>query len=348
MTDGVVHVAEGPLKAFVRDVFVNAGMGGGAADTVADVLVWANLRGVDSHGVLRMPRYLRFIEMGWLNLEPNIRLERETVATFLMDADQAAGAIAMTQAMELAITKARHAGIGWGLVKGMTHAGAIGYYTLMASRADMVGLSFVGSIPNMAYHGARAAGISTAPLAISVPGGSHAPLMLDMATAMISVGRLAQAKDAGQPIPEGSALTAAGEPTTDAAEASLPLPLGGPKGAGLSLMMECLTGVLAGAPILTPFVSGTEKGHRQNGVVIAVDISAFCDPADYGREIERLIGTIKSLPKAEGVDELLVPGERGDRVLEQRSREGIALNASDWARLREAAERFGLDMPETL
>lgn len=346
--EAAFRVAEEPLKRFVRAVFIKAGMGGGDADVVADILVWANLRGVDSHGVLRVPRYLRFIDMGWLNPQPHIRLDRETVATFLMDADRAVGPVAMTKAMDTAIAKARHAGVGWGVVRGMTHAGAIGYYTLMASRADMVGLCFVGSIPNMAYHGARAAGISTAPIAIGVPGADHPPLMLDMATAMISIGRIAHARDSGTPLPEGVALNDAGVPTTDADEASLPLPLGGPKGSGLSLMMECLTGVLAGAPILSRFVSGAEKGHRQNGVVVAVDIAAFTDPADYGREIDHLVDTIKSLPKADGVEELLAPGERGDRILRERSRDGIEMAAGTWTKLREVADRFGLPMPETL
>ena len=347
MTDMRRTVTQQNLTQFAHDVFVAAGMASHHAQTVAEVLVWANLRGVDSHGVLRIPRYLQMIDHGRMNPRPDIALTKETPASAVVDADRAAGPISMSLAMDRAIEKARNVGIGWVLVRGTTHAGAIGYYTLQAARAEMAGLAFVASVPNMAYHGSRKASIATSPLAIAVPGAEHAPLMLDMATAVVAWGKIAHARDAGTPIPEGWALDREGNQTTDAAQANIPLPLGGPKGSGLSVMLECLISLMVGNPIIADDLLDPKPGdqHRQNGLAVAIDIAAFTDAGDYKAQVDRLVEALKSLPKAEGVDEILAPGERGDRVLSDRSLSGIPLPAGTWRRLEEVADRFDLTMP---
>lgn len=350
MTGEQVRVGAHELTRFGERVFMAAGMSAEHAATVAEILVWANLRGVDSHGVLRMARYLNMMDNGRLNPRPNMRLLRETPATLVIDADRAPGPVALTHAMKAAIPKARQAGICWGLVRGHSHAAAIGYYTLMAAREGMAGLSFVASTPNMAYHGARAAGVSTSAIAIAVPGAAHAPLMLDMAAAVASVGKLMHARHAGQKLPEGWALDREGNPTTDAERAALPLPLGGPKGAGLALMVECLASILVGNPIIAAALGNTEGGdiHRQNSAVIAVDIAAFTDPKQFLEDVDDVTAALKTLPRAPGVDEILAPGERGDRILAERSQSGIPLAAGTWKALSGIAARFGLDPPETL
>src|SRR5437899_12914796 len=140
-----------------------AGMSDVDAATVADVLVWADLRGVDSHGVSRIPMYLRLIDDGDLNLTPSIKIHTETVAAVLVDADRAAGPVAMTMAMGAAVRKARDAGIGLALVKATTHTAALAYYTLKAAEEGMAAIAMAASGPFMAYHGTRAAGVSTNP-----------------------------------------------------------------------------------------------------------------------------------------------------------------------------------------
>jgi ureidoglycolate dehydrogenase (NAD+) len=347
MAEKTILVAPDVLRRFVRDVFARRGIPAEDADSIAEVLVWANLRGVDSHGVLRVPRYLEFVDQGWMKAAPDFRFERETAATFILDADSAAGPVAMARGMARAIERARDAGVSWGQVRAFTHSGAIGFYALQAARAGMIGLAATASTPNMAYHGARAAGVSTAPLAIAVPGAKHPPMLLDMATAIAAVGKLQHARDAGETLPEGWALDAAGNPTTDAVKAVLPLPLGGMKGAGLALMFECMTSLLVDNPIAEGWIRNTPGGrrHRQNGLVVAVDIAAFTDRATYERRVDDLIAALKTLPRAEGVDEILVPGERGDRVLVERERAGIPLAAGTWRRLGEAAEKLGVAMP---
>ena len=255
------------LTRFTRDVFQRAGMSEVHAATVADVLVWASLRGVDSHGVARIPMYVRLIDDGDLNLAPTIAVQTETVASVLFDADRAAGPIAMTTATRAAVRKAGDAGIGMALVRATTHTAALGYYTLMAAQDGMAAIAVSASTPFMAYHGTRVAGVSTNPISIAVPGGARGPVVLDMSTGVVARGRLVQASKTGQPIPAGWALDRNGNPTTDPREALTLLPQGGAKGSGLSLMIELITSLVVSNPIIAEALEGTDEGgrHRQNG-----------------------------------------------------------------------------------
>jgi ureidoglycolate dehydrogenase (NAD+) len=350
MTDDRPRVTADGLTQCARAMFEAAGLSADDAAKVAEVLVWANLRGVDSHGVIRLPRYLEMITFELLNPKPNFQILRETPASIVIDADKAAGAVGMSKAMEHAIEKAGNVGIGWALLRRSSHSGAIGYFARMAAEADMIGLAITTSLPNMAYHGARGPGVATSPIAISAPGLEHAPLTLDMATGIVSFGKLAHARHSNEPIPEGWALTSDGEPTTDAATAAIPMPLGGPKGSGLALMFECLTSVLVANPLIAPDISAPPRGkrHNQNGLCVAIDIAAFMDPDDYKRSIDDTVAALKSLPVADDVDEILVPGERGDRVLVERTRDGIPLAPGTWKALEKSAGELCVAMPETL
>jgi hypothetical protein len=187
-----VTVSAGELTRFATDIFARAGLPRADAGVVAEVLVWANLRGVDTHGVMRVPRYIDLIENGDMNPEPAIRIRTETPASVLIEADRAAGPVAMMRAVSEAVRKARGAGVGLALVRATTHTAALGYYTLAIARERMAGIALAGSWPNVVYHGARAAGVSTSPISIAVPGGE--PVVLDMATSLVSMGKLNQAK----------------------------------------------------------------------------------------------------------------------------------------------------------
>lgn len=346
LTAGAHVAAADALRRFATDVFVRAGMPAAHAATVADVLVWANLRGVDSHGVMRAPRYVELIGIGDINPNPVIARQAETAAAVVLEADRAAGPVAMTAAMAAAVAKARETAVGLALVRGTAHTSAVGYYTLQAVQEGMAGVAVSASGPNMVYHGARAAGVSTNPIAIAVPGGERGPLLLDMATSVVSLGSLVQARKTGQAIAAGAAVDGSGNPTTDPQAARIPLPLGGPKGSGLSLMIECLTSLLLANPILAEVLEGTPRGrqHRQNGLVLAIDIARFGDPARFRREIDRLIAALKALPRQSEVGEILMPGERGRRTFERRSREGIPIPRAIFDELKALAERLGAPM----
>ena len=337
-------VSAAALERFTTEIFARVGMPTPEAALVAEVLVWANLRGVDTHGVTRIPRYVELIERGDMNPRPTMRIRTETPASVLIEADRAAGPVAMMRGVSEAQRKAREAGVGLALVRATTHTAALGYYTLEIAKAGMAGIALSGSWPNVVYHGSRAAGVSTSPISIAVPGGE--PVVLDMATSIVSMGKLNQAKKAGQPIPEGWALDAEGRPTTDPRAAQTPLPMGGAKGSGLSFMVECLASLIPGNALLADSLEGTPAGarHRQNGFVLAIELARFGDPASFRREVERLASALKHLPLAEHTDEILLPGERGARTLKARTRDGIPLPAAVREELFALAERLGVAM----
>src|SRR5437667_23917 len=313
-----------------RGILERQGMSEAHAALTADVLVWADLRGMGSHGVMRVPRYVDFIRKGDLNVRPSIRRSHDAPGCVLLDADRAAGPIAMMEGMRAACEKAKSAGIGLALVKSTTHTAALGYYTQTAARDGFAGIALAASLPLMAYHGARAAGVSTAPLSIAVPG-EEEPFPLHMASSMISMGALAQARRSGQSLPEGVVLTAQGEATVDAKTASIPLPLGGPKGSGLGFMAECLASLLTANPILAESLEQTpaSKRHRQNGLVIAIDVARFVAPEMFRAQVARLTRGLRELPG----DEILMPGERGSRRAAQQ-RDAVSIPDSVYDELK--------------
>jgi ureidoglycolate dehydrogenase (NAD+) len=333
-----MNISAERLECWVCEVFRKKGLADEHARTVAQVLVWANLRGMDTHGVVRVPRYVDLIRAGDLNPRPAMTTRSETAACVLLEADRAAGPVAMTQATRIAMDKAKQAGAGICLVRGTTHTAALGYYTHIAADAGMAAIAFSSSSPNMAYHGARAAGVSTAPLAIAVPG-EGAPVALDMASGIVSLGRLAQARRSGEPLEPGQALDKNGNATTDSRAAAIPLPLGGAKGSGLALLIECITSLVTGNPLLAEALEGTPLGkrHRQNGAVIVLDIARFVDLAHFRSEVMRLARAIKALPAQPGM-EILLPGERGARETERRRRDGIPLPKSVYEELHALME----------
>jgi LDH2 family malate/lactate/ureidoglycolate dehydrogenase len=342
-----VRVAWDALKQFSQEVFARVGFTPEGAEAQADVLVWANLRGVDSHGVLRIPWYVQLVDKGQMKPKPNIQIQKETPATLLIDADFAPGPVVTVLAMKRVMEKARQVGIGWAIIRNTMHQGAMGYYPLMAAKEGMAGMALVCNPPNMAPHGARAVGVHNSPIAIAVPGNRHGPLILDMATSIAARGKIDLAIDKGAPIPEGWALDKEGKPTTDAKLAAILMPAGGYKGSGLALMFECLSSLFVGNPLLTPALQGKPgaRDHRQNSVVAAVDIGTFTALEGYKAHVDTLIDGLKGLPPAEGVKEVLVPGEPEDKVHAERLRDGIPLPEGTVRNLRTVAERFGVKLP---
>ena len=340
-----MNISAERLERWVSQVFFRQGLVAEQARTVAKVLVWANLRGMDTHGVMRVPRYVDLIRDGDLNPRPAMSTREETAACVVLEADRAAGPVAMQRGTELAVEKARGAGAGVCLVRGTTHTAALGYYTHAAAAAGMAAIAFSASSPLMAYHGARTAGVSTAPLAIAVPGESG-PLALDMATGMVSMGKLMQARRSGEALPPDTVLDSNGNKTTDPRAAVLPLPLGGAKGSGLALLIECLVSLLTANPLLAEALEGTPLGerHRQNGAVIALDIARFVDPAYFRREVTRLGHAIKALPPQPDM-EVLLPGERGGLMAQERRRGGIPLSQPLYEELRALARSLDLEEP---
>ncbi len=345
-----VLVSAGDLKALVAGIFKARGASDADAGCVADALVWANLRGIDSHGVSRVPRYTELFDKGESVADAAVTVERPRPAIAIVDAHAAPGPVALTLAADEAIARAREAGIGWATVRGTVHTGAIGYYTSKIAQAGYAAIGVVAGVPNMAYAGAKGAAVATSPLSVAVPAGKHEVVLLDMATAVMALGRIAQLKAAGKELPPGVALTADGEPTTDPALAKVPTPVGGAKGAGMSLVFEMLASGLAANPIVPAYHSGGKEGrrHRQNAFLLAVDVAAFLPLDEFTATIDDTVDAIKSLPAADGTAEILIPGERGRRSHAERAASGIPLGPKVWRELTEIATSLDVPVPAPL
>ena len=348
MAQNEVRIPWEALQAFTRDVFVNLGMPAEDALTEAQVLIWANLRGVDSHGVLRLPSYMRSVQNGSMNPRPDIRVAKETPATLLIDCDHAFGPVVTVLAMGKVIEKARQVGIGWAVLRDTTHQGAMGYYPLIAVEQDMAGIALVCSPPNTAPYGARVPGVHNAPIAIGVPAQNHRPLLLDMATSVAAGGKVMLAHDKGISMPLGWALDKHGNPTTDPDAVGALLPAGAYKGSGLAIMFESLSSIMVGNPLLGPVLLGKPRPSAQNSVVAAIDIGAFTDVETYKADVDTLIEGIRALPPAEGFDRVMVPGEPEDRTYEERKRDGIPLPGGTVSNLQEVAAGLGVELPSEL
>ena len=334
------------LEGFISEIFQAVGVSADDAAAAAPSFVWASLRGVDSHGISRVPRYVEMFGSGVANPTPAITVADTAPGVAVVDADFAPGPVALSRAADIAIEKAKTQGVAIVSVRNTVHTGAIGYYALRVAEAGLVGIGIAAGSPMMSYEGAVGASVATSPLAIAVPGtGAHPTVLLDMASSVIALGKIAQYKRTGTPLPEGSATTADGTPTTDPELAKIPLPLGGPKGSGLSLMFELLTSVLVAAPILTSYHGGQKK-HRQNATLIVIDPAAFGPADEFAANVDATIDTIHGLPKADGVERILVPGERSAGTLAQRSESGIPVGDKLWAEFVAVAGTLGVPVPE--
>jgi LDH2 family malate/lactate/ureidoglycolate dehydrogenase len=344
-----IRVHQGDLLRFATAIFSATGMSAADAATVADVLVWANERGVDSHGVIRIPIYLKEIREGTYKPKGQPTLHRLLPATFKLECNRAPGPVCMMRAAALAIDVAQQLGVAVGLVSDPTHIGALGRYAQWIAERGYAALVIVAGLPFMAYHGARDASVATSPIAIAIPNldPKEPPLLLDMATSIAASGRIRQAASEGKALPEGIAIDAQGRPTTDPRHAATLLSLGGAKGSGLSLMFECLTGILAATPIIAPPDAPGARSPIQNSMIVAFNIENFRRLDDYSRDVQRLRDKIKRLPLREGFDEVRLPGERGDREAKLRRENGIPLPDQLWTELVEHARQFGIAAPAT-
>jgi len=336
------------LHRFASGLLCVAGMPATDAACVADLLVWADLRGVHSHGVSRLPQYIGWLASREMNPTPAIRIVVDLPALQVIEGDRCAGAIGMRHAVDAVIERARSAGSSVALLRATTHTGAIGFHTERIARAGMLGVAAAASVPLMAYHGAGRAALSTAPLSIAAPrGDGHPPIVFDMASAVVAMGKLRQAKAKGEPIPADWALDANGQPTTDPALAKVPLPVGGAKGSGLALMFEVIASLLTANPILAPALAaaaGSKHPHVQNAFVMALDIERIVDPDIYRRDIEALAATIHALPP-NGVSPVMLPGERGETKRAEQAQTGIALPAGVRRDLTALAASFQVPLP---
>lgn len=337
------------LSRLCAEILEAAGLSPDHAGLVADSLVQANLRGVDSHGVMRLPIYVRRIRQGLINARPSLHLERTGPATAVLDGDHGPGQVVGRAAMEAAVELAREAGAGWVAARRSSHFGATATYAMQAAEAGMVGLALTHAEADVVPHGGREAVLGTNPIAVALPAAGGAPVVLDMATSVVAMGQVLLAREEGRSLPRGWAVDAAGEPTTDPEEARAVLPLGGPKGYGLALVVDALCALLTGSAfgrrvrrMYDDFSAPQELGH----LMAAIQISRFVPLEMFEARMAEMIRELKAVPPAPGFEEVLVPGEPERRVSQERRRLGIPLAERTWAELRALAGELGVEGPQ--
>nr|WP_256869064.1 Ldh family oxidoreductase [Sphingobium lactosutens] len=334
------------MRGFAADLLERSGFTAAEAQEMANLLLWANLRGVDSHGVLRIPRYAEMLKLGLVRSDAQMTELHRTGAICVLDAGRAPGATAMNRAVGVATDLAARFGLGWCSVRGTSHAGAIGYFVQQLADRGLIGIAMTASKPLMTYHGAKGEALSSNPLAIAVPQSQDRPaIILDMSTAAVALGKIMAARDAGKTIPEGWGVDADGAATTDPNAVAAVLPMAGAKGSGLSLMIEILCSLLAGAPNIAPaLIDGTVGDF--NGMVLAVDPAAFGDRDLFLTQVGVLADAIHALPPAPGFTSVLLPGERGHQTEALRSRDGVPVPIGTVNRLTALAREIGAIIPD--
>jgi LDH2 family malate/lactate/ureidoglycolate dehydrogenase len=308
-------------------------------------LVEADLRGLSSHGVNRVPIYTRRLREKLVNPRPALRVESPTPATAKVHGDNGMGFVVGSRAMDEAIARARQVGIGLALAANSNHFGMAASYLLQALDAGMAALVLTNASPAMPIWGGREPFLGTSPFAMAAPGG-RVPLVLDMATSVVARGKIRNAAKRGEPIPLGWALDEQGRPTTDAEAGyrGVGLPLGGPKGSGMSLMMEAFAGVMSGAAFggevknqYLDFATPQNVGH----LFLAMRPDLFMPRETYEGRMDELVHRAKACPRAEGFEEILMPGEPEGRVAAKRRHEGIPVPEDDLTMLRQEAAAVG-------
>ena len=336
------------LAQLTQQLMQAKGMSGSDAAVVASSLQWADERGIASHGVAFLPRYLQMIDEG--HLDVHARPERVHATPAIVDAKQAAGAVGMVFAMQEALREVERMGSVNLWVSHLTHAGAMGQFVQTAAEQGCMAMLFVAGPPLMAYHGAAKAGATTGPLAMAVPGPDGEPIVFDMATSEISFARMRRARAQGAVLPMNAALDAQGAVTTDASQAVTPLPMAGAKGSGMALMFELMTSLAVGNPVVAPHLlaaSASEKRHTQNAMIMLARVDAFPSGAGFVDQVRVLRDTIKAMPKAQGAGQIHMPGERRLAHWHTSQQQGVAVDNPVWQALGELAQDHGLTLPPT-
>lgn len=343
--ENMMRVRHEKLIRFVTRNFEKLGVPKEDADIAGNVLVQADLRGVDTHGVIRFSPhawYVKWLREGSMTARPNIRVASETASSALLDGDRGMGMVIGHRAMELAIRKAKESGIGIVAVRNSRHYGMSAYYSMMALAHDMIGIAMTNASRQVVPTFGREARFGTNPMCFAVPTDKELPFVLDMATTTAAAGKLELAARQGKPIPQGWALNEQAQGTDDprvAQKARKLLPLGGSreggshKGYGLAILVEILCGVLTGT--LTALNADQDPlGHFFG----AIRIDTFRPIEEFKRDMDRLIRELKSTPPIEGQDRVYTAGEIEFETAAERREHGVPLLRSVLAGLREVGE----------
>lgn len=347
------------LKNFTYNIFKKMGCHNSDAEIATEVLLSADLRGVDSHGIARLSGYVRLWEAKRINATPNIQIVHETPSTAVVNADAALGLVAAPYAMKIAIEKAKQVGTGWVSVENSNHFGIAGYHAMMALEHDMIGISMTNASPLVAPTFSTERLLGTNPISVAIPAREEAPFVLDMATTTAANGKLEILQRKNQDAPLGWVQDKNGVTTTNAnaaKEGGALLPLGGDrehgshKGYGLGAVVDIFSAVLSGAnygPWVPPFVAFLKPSDNPVGKGLghffgAMRIDAFRNGAEFKSHMDNWIRTFKKAKVSEGNKRVIIPGEPEMEMHQERLKNGIPLMEPVVMDLKQLAEKFNL------
>jgi len=322
------------LRAFITAAMARLGLPEADAAVVGRLMAEAELQGSDGHGVIRLLPYARRIRAGGINLNPNIKVVQERAGMAVLDGDNGMGHLVMQRAAELAIEKARQCGIGWVGSRFSNHAGPASLYARMPLAHDMIGLYFaVGNANHLPPWGGLDMLLSTNPIAVAVPAGDEAPVVLDMATTVAAYGKVKAKAQRGEPMPVGWMIDRFGQPLTDPkrADEGFLMPIGGYKGYGLALIVGLLAGTLNGAAMgkdVIDFNHDDTTTTNTGQAVMAIDLGAFGEVADFKARVDRLVRDLRSSERMPGVERIWLPGEQSHARRAANERDGIPIPAA--------------------
>lgn len=348
------------LLDFTKQVFLAMGCSGEHAGLAADVLIKADLRGIDSHGVARLIGYVRLWDKGRINTEPKIKIAHETASTATINGDAGLGLVVAPYAMKIAIQKAKQYGSGWIAVKNSNHFGIAGYHSMIASEQDMIGLAMTNASPLVAPTFSKERMLGTNPICYAFPAGEYPPIIIDMATSAAANGKLEVAQRKNEPIPEGWLQDTNGKATVNAhglKEGGSLLPLGSDrshgshKGYALGSAVDILSAVLSGAnygPWAPPFVSFLEPANNAPGEGLghflgAMRVDGFRPVEEYKKNIDQWIQRFKTAKRIDKNQEVIIPGEPEHKMEKINIQRGVPVNEKVIDDLEELAIRFSLN-----
>ena len=336
------------LRTFGEEVFQKAGVPKEDAKTVAEILVEANLRGVDTHGIYLANVYVRRLQKGLINATPRFRFKQKRAGVGTLDADFSLGQLSTLEAARKAVEMAQDAGIGIVAVKNSNHFGAAAYYAEYCARRDCMGLVMSDGECDVIPFGGREKFLGTNPLCCCIPAGTYPWFCMDMATSEVAFGKIRAAAEAGKTIPPNWAVDRNGKPVTDPTQAYAAVPMSGVKGYAVSLMIEILssrlTGMPYGAHIVRKFDDWENRAFMGH-YVQAIDIAAFCPVEEFKKRMDELFADLKSQPRAPGVEEILIPGEPEWRIKSRREKEGCPMRKEDVHLFRQLGQELGVQFP---
>lgn len=356
-----ITFSEATLRKFTYSVFTKMGCSDEHAILATDVLIKADLRGIDSHGVARLTGYVRLWEKGRINPTPNIKIVHETATTATVDGDAGLGLVVAPFAMQLAIQKAEKYGSGWVAVKNSNHFGIAGYHALMAVEKDMIGYALTNASPLVAPTFSSERMLGTNPICYAFPAGNHPPVVVDMATSTAANGKLEIAQRQGKNVPEGWIQDKDGQAALHPADlkngGSL-LPLGSDrehgshKGFGLSATVDILSAVLSGAsygPWAPPFVAFMNPLPNQPGEGLghflgAMRVDGFRPIEDFKSNMDNWIERFKAAKPIDENQKVIIPGEPELEAEKERKINGIPLIDAVVKDLNEVATKLGLEV----